>query len=234
MIKVSQCSPEFTPVESATAAELSKGDLRVATLWIRNLETFRQERMSASTTNGWSTLACNWVDRMIKNSTRYNRLVDSGPVPDVDRSDEIRFSLKATGNAPETGTFWSVYFVDDMANGTFPAGTMWIDHDDWNPCFPCLVFYERPELVKRTRIVDVHVSFPNGCPHPYAFEILDSNCGGGAFGFMHDLTGYYMVGIPCDWLWIQIFFYQWTLVFITNEKIYALCANDMLWYWKKP
>ena len=32
MIKVSQCSPEFTPVEKATAAELSKGDLRVATL----------------------------------------------------------------------------------------------------------------------------------------------------------------------------------------------------------
>ena len=32
MIKVGKGIPEFTPVESATAAELSKGGLRVATL----------------------------------------------------------------------------------------------------------------------------------------------------------------------------------------------------------
>ena len=32
LIKVGRGTPEFTPVESATAAELSKGGLRVATL----------------------------------------------------------------------------------------------------------------------------------------------------------------------------------------------------------
>ena len=32
LIKVRQGMPEYTPVESATAAELSKGGLRVATL----------------------------------------------------------------------------------------------------------------------------------------------------------------------------------------------------------
>ena len=32
LIKVGQGMPEYTPVESATAAELSKGGLRVATL----------------------------------------------------------------------------------------------------------------------------------------------------------------------------------------------------------
>ena len=85
-----------------------------------------------------------------------------------------------------------------MAIWAFPAGVVWIDHDGWNSCFPCLVFYERPELVKRPRVVDVHFSFPNGCPHPYAFEILHGSGGRVAFGFMHDLTGYYMAGIPCE------------------------------------
>ena len=173
MIKVNQCSPDFTPVESATAAELSKGDLRVATLWIRNLQTFRQERMSASTTNGWSTLVCYWVDRMIKNRTRRNRLIDRSPDPDVDGSDEIRFFLKTTGNASKPGSFRPVLSSYGMAIGAFPAGVIWIDHDDGNPCFPCLVFYERPELVKWPRVVDVHISFPNGCPilMPWRFSM---------------------------------------------------------------
>ena len=64
------------------------------------------------------------------------------------------------------------------------------------PTFFCPVFYERPELVKRPRVVNVHVSFPNGCHHPYAFEILHGSGGRVAFGFMHDLAGYYMAGIP--------------------------------------
>ena len=98
---------------------------------------------------------------MIKNSTRYNRLVDSNTDPDVDGSYEIRFSLKATGNASKSGSFRPVLSSYGMAIGAFPAGVAWIDHDDGNACFPCLVFYERPELVERPRIVDVHVSFPN-------------------------------------------------------------------------
>ena len=133
---------------------------------------------------------------MIKNSTRYNRLVDSSPVPDVDGSDEIRFSLKATGNASKPGSFRPVLSSYGMAIGAFPAGVVWIDHDDGNACFPCLVFYERPELVERPRIVDVPVAFPNSCPHPDSTEVFNGNCGGGAFSFMYDLTGYYMVGIP--------------------------------------
>ena len=75
---------------------------------------------------------------MIKNSTRYNRLVDSSPVPDVDGSDEIRFSLKATGNASKPGSFRPVLSSYGMAIGAFPAGVMWIDHDGWNSCSPAL------------------------------------------------------------------------------------------------
>ena len=47
-IKVGKVIPELTPVESATAAELLKGGLRVATLLIRNLQPFRVERMSVT------------------------------------------------------------------------------------------------------------------------------------------------------------------------------------------
>ncbi len=47
-IKVGEVIPELTPVESATAAELLKGGLRVATLLIRNLQPFRVERMSVT------------------------------------------------------------------------------------------------------------------------------------------------------------------------------------------
>ena len=52
---------------------------------------------------------------MIKNSTRYNRLVDSNPVSDVDGSDEIRFSLKATGNVSKPGSFRPVLSSYGMA-----------------------------------------------------------------------------------------------------------------------
>ena len=41
LMKVRQGMPEYTPVESATAAELSKGGLRVATLRTRNLRCFK-------------------------------------------------------------------------------------------------------------------------------------------------------------------------------------------------
>ena len=51
---------------------------------------------------------------MTKNSTRYNRLVDSSPVPDVDGSDEICLSLKPTGNASKSGSFRPVSFVNDQ------------------------------------------------------------------------------------------------------------------------
>ena len=79
---------------------------------------------------------------MIKNSTRYNRLFDSSPVSDVERCNEIRFSLKDTGNASKPGSFRPVLPSYGMAIGEFPAGVVWIDHDDGNSCFPFLVFYE--------------------------------------------------------------------------------------------
>ncbi|MCL5437847.1 MAG: transposase [Candidatus Thermoplasmatota archaeon] len=46
LIKVGRGTPEFTPVESATAAGLSKGGLRVDTLRSRNVQPIRAERMS--------------------------------------------------------------------------------------------------------------------------------------------------------------------------------------------
>ena len=78
---------------------------------------------------------------MVKNITRYNRLVDSSPVPDVDGSDEIRFSLKATGNASKLGSFRTVLPIYDMAIGAFPAGVVWIDHDHGNAhlFLPCIL-----------------------------------------------------------------------------------------------
>ena len=106
---------------------------------------------------------------MIKNSTRHSRLVDGSPVPDVEGCNEISLSLKPTGNASELGSFRPVTFVDGMAYGAFNAGVAWIHNDDGDACLRCLVFYERPELVERPRVVDVPVAFPNGCPHPYAF-----------------------------------------------------------------
>ena len=52
---------------------------------------------------------------MVKNITRCNRLADSSPVPDVDGSDEIRFSLKATGNVSKPGSFRPVLSSYGMA-----------------------------------------------------------------------------------------------------------------------
>ena len=86
---------------------------------------------------------------MIKNSTRCNRLADGSPVPDVEGSDEIRLTLKTTGNASEKRLFRSVFPVDGMAVWAFPAGVMGIDCDEWNARFPSLVFDERPDLVER-------------------------------------------------------------------------------------
>ena len=81
---------------------------------------------------------------MIKNSTRHNRLVDGSPVPDVEGSDEICLSLKTTGNTFKTRSFRPVIPAYGMAMGAFPAGVVWINGNDGDACFPCLVFYERP------------------------------------------------------------------------------------------
>ena len=86
---------------------------------------------------------------MIKNSTRHNRLADGSPVPDVEGSNVISFTLKSTGNASKLRSFGSVFPVNGMAFRTFPAGVMGIDCDDWNARFPCLVFNERPDLMER-------------------------------------------------------------------------------------
>ena len=124
---------------------------------------------------------------MIKNSTRYNRLADGSPVPDVEGSDEICLSLKTTGNTSEMRSFRPVPFVDDMAYLAFPAGVAGINSNDGNACFPGFVFNESPELVKRPRTVDIPVAFPSGCPHPNATEVLHGNCRGGAFCCLYDL-----------------------------------------------
>ena len=97
------------------------------------------------------------MDRLIKNSTRHNRLADSSPVPDVEGCDKICLSLNTTGNASEMGSFRPVLLAYGMAMGAFPAGVAWIYNDDRNAPFPCLVFYERPDLVERPRIVDTPV-----------------------------------------------------------------------------
>ena len=133
---------------------------------------------------------------MIKNSTRYNRLADSSPVPDVEGCNEISFSLKTTGNASKPGSFWPVFPAYGMAIGTFPAAVAWIHRDDGNAHFFCLVFDELSKLVESPRIVDVPVAFPNGCPRPYAAEVFNGNRRRGAFGFLNDLLRYHMVGVP--------------------------------------
>ena len=110
---------------------------------------------------------------MTKNSTRHNGLADSSPVPDVVESNEISFSPKSTGYASEERSLRPVFPVGGMAFRAFPVRVMWIDCDYEDAHFLSLVFNERPELVERPRVVDVPAAFPNGCPHPYAFEILD-------------------------------------------------------------
>ena len=69
---------------------------------------------------------------MIKNSTRHNRLADSSPVPDVEGSDDIGFSLNTTGNASETGSFRPVLLICCVTIGAFPAGVVGIYNDDGN------------------------------------------------------------------------------------------------------
>ena len=149
---------------------------------------------------------------MIRNIARHNRLADSSPVPDVEGSDEIGFSINTTGNASKMGSFRPVLLICCVTIGAFPAGGVRADHDDGNAHFPCPVLHEQPDLVERPRIMDVPVAFPNGCPHPNSTEVFNGNCGGGAFGFMHDLTGYYMVGIPDDRI---------QYLFICGGKIHA-------------
>ena len=79
---------------------------------------------------------------MIKNTTRHNRLADCSPVPDVEGSDEIGFSLNTTGNASEMGSFRPVLLAYGMAIGAFPACVTGINSDNGNARFPCLVFNE--------------------------------------------------------------------------------------------
>ena len=141
-------------------------------------------------------LACNWVDRMIKNSTRHNRLVDGSPVPDVEGCNEVCLSLKPTGNASELGSFRPVPLVYGMACWAFHDSVACIHNDNGDACLSCLVFDERPELVERPRVVDVPVAFPNGCPHPYAFYVFEGNDRRGVLSCLQDLSGYDVVGIP--------------------------------------
>ena len=86
---------------------------------------------------------------MIENNLRHNRLADGSPVPDVEGSDEVCFSLETTGNASKPGSFRPVFPAYGMAIGTFPAAVARIHRDDGNAHFFCLVFDERPELVER-------------------------------------------------------------------------------------
>lgn len=132
---------------------------------------------------------------MTKNSTRHNRLVDISPVPDVEGSDKICLTLKTTGYTSEERSFRSVPSIDRMAFRAFPARVTWIDNNHWNARFLSFVFYELTELVERPRVVDISIAPPNGCPHPYAFEVLDGYSERGAFGFLNDLLRYDMVGI---------------------------------------
>ena len=133
---------------------------------------------------------------MTKNSTRHNGLVDGSPVLDVKRGDKISFSLETTGNASKLGSFRPVLLAYGVANGAFPAGIPWFNNDNWNPSFLRLILYEGPELTESPRIMDILIAFPNSCPHPYATEVLNGNCGRGAFGFLNDFLRYYMVDIP--------------------------------------
>ncbi len=132
---------------------------------------------------------------MIKNSTRYNRMVDSTHVPDIEGCDEIRFSIKTAENTFEPGLFRPVLPAYGMAFGAFPVGVMRINGYDGNANFPCLVFYKLPEMVESPRIMDVPVAFPNGHPHPNSIEVFNGNRRGGAFGFLNNLLGYHKVGI---------------------------------------
>ena len=132
---------------------------------------------------------------MIKNSTRHNGLIDCGPVPDVEGGDEICLSLQTTGNTFEMGPFRSVSLINGMAFRAFPASIMGIDCNKGNARFLRLVFYERPELMESPRVVDISIALPNGCPHPYVFEVFDGYSGRGAFGFLNDPFRYYMVCI---------------------------------------
>ena len=53
---------------------------------------------------------------MIKNSTRCNGLVDGSPVPDVEGSNVISFTLKPKGNASEERRFSCTIFQDYNLN----------------------------------------------------------------------------------------------------------------------
>ena len=130
---------------------------------------------------------------MIKNSTRHNRLVDSSPVPYVEGGNEIRFSLKSTGNAFEMGSFNPVPFVDCVACRALPAGIVWFDHNDGNARFLSFVFNEHPKLAERPGVVNIPVAFPDSCPHPDAIEILNGDGGRDVSGFPGDLLRYGMV-----------------------------------------
>ena len=94
------------------------------------------------------------------------------------------------------GSFRPVLLAYGVAIGAFPAGVAWIHNDDGDAHPFCLVFDERPELIKRPRVVDVPVALPNGCPHPDFTEVFNGNCGRGAFCCLNDLLRYYMVGVP--------------------------------------
>lgn len=106
---------------------------------------------------------------MIKNSTRYNRLVDDCPVPDVEGGDGIRFTLKTTGNTSEFRTFRPVSLIDGMTDGAFPACVFWIDNDNRDARFLGLVFNKRPELVESPRRMDIAVLLSNLCEREFPF-----------------------------------------------------------------
>ena len=133
---------------------------------------------------------------MIENNTRYNRLVDSSPVPDIEGCNEIRFTLKTTGNTSKKRSFCPVPSVNEMTLGAFSASIFWVYNGHWNAGFPSLVLNEGTELMECPGVVDVPIAFPNGCPHPYAFEALDGYGGQGAFGVLYNLFRYDMVRIP--------------------------------------
>ena len=83
------------------------------------------------------------------------------------------------------GSLRPVFPVCAMASRAFPAGVVRINHNYWNARLPRLVFNIRPDLVERPGVMDIPLGPSNRCPHPYATQILDGNCGRGAFFRSH-------------------------------------------------
>lgn len=130
--------------------------------------------------------------------TCYDRPVDSGPAPDIERGDVVGRASEPARATEERRSRRTVGLMNMSTRGTGQGGIGRIDEHHRHPEQPGLVLDELAELGKSPRMQATTLRPGNRCPAADTLEVLKGDSAPGAFGFGHELLGDDVVDIPAE------------------------------------